>query len=108
MPECENCHSPKVGKSGKERGKQRYKRKDCGFSFVEGNGGTNEKIIALKALCVVLYPLGKGSYTICPGKYSAEIARLFIDEFAKPVCVRKNQRLMEKSRKQSLIKCGIS
>ncbi|MDR2488208.1 MAG: hypothetical protein LBD42_01710, partial [Desulfovibrio sp.] len=29
-----------------------------------GDGRTNEKIAALKALCVLLYSLGKGSYNM--------------------------------------------
>jgi transposase len=64
MPKCKNCHSLNTVKSGKVRGKQRYKCKDCGFNFVEGDGRTNEKIIALKALCVVFYSLGKASYNM--------------------------------------------
>ena len=64
MPECKNCKSEKVVKSGKVRGKQRYKCKECGYNFVEGDGRTNEKIVALKALCVLLYSLGKGSYNM--------------------------------------------
>jgi hypothetical protein len=38
--------------------------KDCGIHFVEGDARTNDKIIALKALCVVFYSLGKGSYNM--------------------------------------------
>jgi len=64
MPECKNCQSLKIIKSGTVRKKQRYKCKDCGINFVEGDGRTNEKIIALKALCVVFYSLGKGSYNM--------------------------------------------
>ena len=64
MPECKSCHSLNTIKSGKVRGKQRYKCKDCGLNFVEGDGRTNEKVIALKALCVVFYSLGKGSYNM--------------------------------------------
>jgi transposase-like protein len=64
MPQCKNCHSLKVVKSGNVRGKQRYKCKNCGLNFVEGDGRTNEKIIALKALCVVFYSLGKTSYNM--------------------------------------------
>ncbi|MDR2573772.1 MAG: IS1 family transposase, partial [Desulfovibrio sp.] len=64
MPECKNCKSAKVVKSGKIRGKQRYKCKDCAYNFVIGDGRTNEKIAALKALCVLLYSLGKGSYNM--------------------------------------------
>ena len=64
MPECKNCKSEKVVKSGKVRGKQRYKCKECGYNFVVGDDRTNEKIAALKALCVLLYSLGKGSYNM--------------------------------------------
>ena len=64
MPRCKNCKSEMVVKSGKVRGKQRYKCKDCGYNFVIGDERTNEKIVALKALCVLLYSLGKGSYNM--------------------------------------------
>ena len=64
MYECKNCKSEKVVKSGKIRGKQRYKCNECGYNFVIGDGRTNEKIAALKALCVLFYSLGKGSYNM--------------------------------------------
>jgi transposase len=64
MPECKNCKSENVVKSGKVRGKQRYKCKECGYNFVIGDARTNEKIVALKALCVLLYSLGKASYNM--------------------------------------------
>ena len=64
MCECKNCKSDKVVKSGKVRNKQRYKCKECGYNFVIGDGRTNEKIAALKALCVLFYSLGKGSYSM--------------------------------------------
>jgi hypothetical protein len=51
-------------KSGFVRGKQRYKCKECGVHFVEGDARTSDKIVALKALCVVLYSLCKGSYNM--------------------------------------------
>ena len=64
MFECKNCKSNKTVKSGKVRGKQRYKCKECGYNFVVGDERTCDKIIALKALCVVFYSLGKGSYNM--------------------------------------------
>ena len=64
MCECKNCKSVRTIKSGKVRGKQRYKCKECGYNFVIGDERTNEKIAALKALCVVFYSLGKGSYNM--------------------------------------------
>ena len=51
----------RVVKAGKIRGKQRYKCKDCGYAFVVGDE-RNEKIVAMKALVVLLYSLAKGSY----------------------------------------------
>ncbi len=62
MAVCKNCKSEKTVKSGKIRGKQRYKCKECGYHFVEGDGRTNEKIAAKKALCVLLYSLSKASF----------------------------------------------
>jgi len=51
-------------KNGKVRGKQRYKCKECNYNFVEGDARTDNKIAALKALCVILYALAKGSYNM--------------------------------------------
>ena len=65
---CKNCNCERVTKNGKVRGKQRFKCKDCGLNFVIGDGRTNEKIVALKALVVMLYSLGKGSYNML-GKF---------------------------------------
>jgi transposase len=62
MPECKNCKSKRVVKNGIVRGKQRYKCKECGYNFVEGDGRTNEKIAAKKAMCVLLYTLSRASY----------------------------------------------
>ena len=61
---CKNCNSEKVVKNGIARQKQRYKCKECGFNFVVGDTRTNDKIIALKALVVLLYSLAKGSYNM--------------------------------------------
>jgi transposase-like protein len=51
MCECKNCRPEKIVKSGK----QRYKCKECGYNFVIGDKRTNEKIIALKALCLIIF-----------------------------------------------------
>jgi len=64
MCQCKNCRSEKVIKSGKVRGKQRHKCKQCGYHFVLGDERTNDKIAAIKALCVLFYSLGKGSYNM--------------------------------------------
>ena len=64
MPECKSCKSEKVVKNGMARGKQRYKCKECGYNFVEGDARTNEKTTAKKAMCVILYSLGKASFNM--------------------------------------------
>jgi transposase len=62
MPTCKKCGTEQVVKSGIVAGKQRYKCKECGCNFREGDARTNEKIVAKKALCVLLYALAKGSF----------------------------------------------
>jgi transposase len=62
MIKCKNCESESTVKSGIVAGKQRYLCKECGYNFREGDNRTNDKIIAKKALCVLLYAMAKGSY----------------------------------------------
>lgn len=64
MLKCKKCGCKNIVKNGKVRGKQRYRCKECGYNFVEGDARTNEKIIAKKAMCVLLYSQGKGSYNM--------------------------------------------
>jgi len=59
---CKNCAGEKLIKNGKVRNKQRYLCKDCGYNSVEGDARTNDKVAARKALCIMLYSLGKGSF----------------------------------------------
>ena len=61
---CKKCTQVNIRKSGKVRGKQRYECKNCGCNFVIGDERTNHKIVALKALVVIFYALGKGSYNM--------------------------------------------
>jgi transposase len=61
---CKHCGEAKIIKNGIIRGKQRYKCKKCGYNFVLGDERTNDKIVALKALVVLLYALAKGSYNM--------------------------------------------
>lgn len=77
MCECKNCKSSNVVKSGKVRGKQRYKCKECGYNFVIGDERTNEKIVALKALCVVFYSLGKASYNMLGKIFNRDRALIY-------------------------------
>jgi transposase len=60
---CKKCQSERTVKSGIVRGKQRYQCKDCGYNFVLGDGRTNERVAAKKAMCVLLYSLGQTPMT---------------------------------------------
>ena len=62
MLNCKKCSSNKIVKSGVVAGKQRYKCKDCGCNFRLGDNRTNQKIEAKKALCILFYAMGKGSF----------------------------------------------
>ena len=62
MPTCKKCDATHTVKSGKVAGKQRYKCKNCGCNFREGDNRTNEKVVAKKALCILLYAMAKGSF----------------------------------------------
>ena len=62
MPKCKSCGSDKATKNGIVGGRQRYRCKECGCNFREGDGRTNEKVAAKKALCILLYAMAKGSY----------------------------------------------
>ena len=62
MPQCKKCSSKRAVKNGIVGGRQRYRCKDCGCNYREGDDRTNDKIAAKKALCVLLYAMAKGSY----------------------------------------------
>lgn len=62
MVGCKNCKSEMVVRNGIVRGKQRYKCKECGYNFVEGDARTSNEVISKKALCVLLYTLSKASF----------------------------------------------
>ena len=59
---CKRCSGQRFVKNGVVFGKQRYRCKDCNYRFREGDNRTNDKIIAKKALCVLLYSMAKGSF----------------------------------------------
>jgi len=51
-----------IVRNGKVRGKQRYKCKDCGLNFVDGDQRVKGSVVIKKALAVILYSLGKASF----------------------------------------------
>lgn len=64
MVYCKQCESEDIVRNGKARGVQRYKCKVCGLNFVEGDRRQNPQTAIKKALCVLLYSLGKASFSM--------------------------------------------
>ena len=62
MLACKKCSSEQFVKNGIVAEKQRYECKNCNATFREGDNRTNNKIIAKKALCILLYAMAKGSF----------------------------------------------
>ena len=62
MPTCKKCGSERAAKSGMVAGKQRFCCKDCGCNFREGDNRTSSAVAAKKALLLLFYAMGKGSY----------------------------------------------
>ncbi len=60
--ECKKCKSTNYVKNGIARKNQRYKCKTCGYNFIEIDRRKNDKHLPLKALCVLIYSLGKGTF----------------------------------------------
>lgn len=58
---CKDCGSYKLVRNGKARKHQRYKCKECGLSFIEGDR-RQKTSVEVQALAVLLYGMGKSSY----------------------------------------------
>jgi transposase len=67
--ECKQCRKGHIVRNGRVRGKQRYRCKDCGYNFIEGDARVRRDTAIKRAFAVLLYSLGKASYGF--------IARLF-------------------------------
>ncbi len=62
MPKCKSCGSVECVKNGRVRDQIRYKCKQCGLNFIEGDRRIKESVAVKKALAVILYSLGKASF----------------------------------------------
>ena len=58
---CKKCGSSHYVKNGKVRGKQRYRCKECGYNFVEGDERVKVSPLG-RALALLLYGTGRASY----------------------------------------------
>ena len=84
-----------VWKKGFVRGVQRYRFNGYGLNFVEGDRRLKTQKSVKKALCVILYSLGKASFSML-GKTSATRLRLFIARLRRPRKQRKSLRFLIK------------
>jgi transposase len=87
--ECKRCKSKKSIKNGYMKGKQRYKCKECGYSFTEGDGRTKASLKMRDALILVLYGLGRLSYNMLANIFATQpsnIQRIIEKEIS---CVEK-------------------
>ena len=64
MITCKKCHSEELIRNGQVRGMQRYKCKTCGLNFIPGDRRQKPQTAIKKALCVILYSLGKASFSM--------------------------------------------
>jgi transposase len=62
MITCKNCQHTHTVKNGFVRGKQRYQCRACGYNFVLGDERHSHATEVKKALCIILYSLGKASF----------------------------------------------
>ena len=62
MRTCKQCQKSSAVKNGLVRQKQRYKCKECGYNFVEGDLRVKPDTAVKRAFAVILYSLGKGSF----------------------------------------------
>ncbi|MBY0501067.1 MAG: hypothetical protein K2P93_03585 [Alphaproteobacteria bacterium] len=58
---CKDCGNYKFVRNGKVRKHQRYKCKECGLSFIEGDR-RQKTPVEVQSLAVLLYGMGKSNY----------------------------------------------
>lgn len=64
MVQCKRCDCKSFIKNGFVRGIQRYRCKGCGLNFVDGDARVKASTVVKRALCVILYALGKASFNM--------------------------------------------
>ena len=84
MTGCKRCGSTKSQKNGIVAGKQRYRCKDCGYNYREGDNRTSPGLAAKKALALLLYAMAKGSFRMIGRILSVDHMQVYrwIREFA--------------------------
>jgi len=59
---CKKCNSINFTKSGYMNDKQRFRCKDCGCNFTEGDGRTKDSTAVKKAIAIMLYTTARTSF----------------------------------------------
>jgi len=77
---CKKCNSSYVVKNGFVRDKQRYKCTECKYNFVEKDKRIISDMEKKKALSILLYSQGKGSFRFIANSILKDII-LYPQEF---------------------------
>jgi transposase len=77
MAKCKKCGSMKNVKNGRVGGRQRYKCRDCGCNFREGDARANPQITAKLAMCLLIHAMGKGSFRMLGKLFGMDHASLY-------------------------------
>ena len=103
---CKKCDDEKCRKNGFVRGVQRYKCSECGLNFIEGDRRQKPETAIKKALCVILYSLGKASYNML-GKILGHSPSIIYRWIKKAMETTQEPHIHRTFKKLSLMRCGI-
>ena len=74
---CKKCGSSDVVKCGHIRGKQRFRCKNCGYTFVLGDERTTEQIAIKKAMLLILHVMAGATVTELGRLYNIDPSQIF-------------------------------
>ena len=77
MVKCKRCGSTENVKSGIVGGKQRYKCRDCGCNFREGDGRMKSQMSAKLAMCILFDAMAKGLFRMLGKLFGMDHAFLY-------------------------------
>ena len=74
---CKNCQSRHIVKNGIVRNQQRYKCKECGYNFVEGDKRFKQSTKVKKALAIILYSLSRASFRFLAKLFNTNVSQTY-------------------------------
>ena len=107
MISCKNCHDTHTVKNGFVRDKQRYKCKMCGYNFVLGDERHSHATEVKKALCIILYSLGKASFGFLAKLFGVSRTTTYYWIRQAAAIIDEPTIAMPIFKKLNLMRCGI-